>query len=61
MRHRAAFTILEVLIASALLSTLMLLVWSLFGTFTRLEERSSRTATEIQLTAFGRSAASIGY
>ena len=50
MRHRTAFTLLEVLIASALLSTLMLVVWSLFGTFTRLEERSSSTATEIQLT-----------
>lgn len=50
MRRRTGYTLLELLIGSALLSTLMLLVWSLFSTFTRLEERSSRKAVEIQLT-----------
>jgi len=49
MRSRKAFTLLEILIASTLLSTLMLVLWSLFHTYTRLEERSSRTAVELQL------------
>ena len=49
MRTRKAFTLLEILIASALLSTLMLVLWSLFHTYTQLEERSSRTAVELQL------------
>ncbi len=49
MRARKAFTLLEILIASALLSTLMIVLWSLFHTYTRLEERSSRTAVELQL------------
>ncbi len=48
-RSSAAFTLLEVIISMSLVSTLMLLVWSLFSTYTRLEERSSRTAVELQL------------
>ena len=43
------FTLLEVIIAMALTSTLMLLVWSLFSTYTKLDERSSRAAVELQL------------
>ena len=44
-----AFTLLEMIIAMALTSLMMVLVWSLFSTYTRLEERSSRTAVELQL------------
>lgn len=43
------FTLLEVIIAMTLMATLMTVVWSLFSTYTRLEERSSRTAVELQL------------
>lgn len=49
MRRRPAFTLLELLIASSLLALLMLLVWSLFSTYTRLEERGARAASELQL------------
>jgi type II secretory pathway pseudopilin PulG len=45
----AAFTLLEVILAMSLTSILMLLVWSLFNTYTKLEERSSRAAVELQL------------
>ena len=43
------FTLLEVIIAMSLVSILMVLVWSLFSTYTRLETRSSRAAVELQL------------
>lgn len=43
------FTLLEVILAMSLTSILMLLVWSLFSTYTKLEERSSRAAVELQL------------
>ena len=49
LRPRIAMTLLEVVIASSLMSLLMLIVWSLFSTYTRLEERSSRAVTELQL------------
>ena len=47
--NRRGFTLMEVIISMTLMSLLMVLVWSLFSTYTRLEERSSRTATELQL------------
>ena len=46
---RRGFTLLEVILAMTLTATLMVLVWSLFGTYTKLEERSSRAAVELQL------------
>lgn len=48
-RFKCGFTLLEVIIAMSLVSILMVLVWSLFSTYTRLETRSSRAATELQL------------
>ena len=48
-RHLLGFTLLEVIIAMTLMATLMTVVWSLFSTYTRLEERSSRTAVELQV------------
>ena len=47
--NRGAFTLFEIIIAMSLVSILMVLVWSLFSTYSRLAERSTRTATEMQL------------
>jgi type II secretory pathway pseudopilin PulG len=45
----SGFTLLEVIIASSLAVTLMLLVWSLFGIYSKLNEKGVRRATELQL------------
>lgn len=50
MKKTAGFTLLELLISCALISTLMLVLWSLFGTYTKLESRSAKVAIELQLT-----------
>ena len=47
--NRAGFTLLELLIASALTATLMVLVWSLFGVYTKLSDRGVEQAAELQL------------
>ena len=55
MRHqrtaatRRGFTLLEIIIASALATTLMLLVWSLFSIYSKLDTKGTRQATEMQL------------
>jgi len=46
---RNGFTLLEVIIASSLVATLMLLVWSLFSVYSKLNEKGLRQATELQL------------
>lgn len=48
-RSGRGFTLLELIISMALTATLMVLVWSLFSTYTKLDERSSRAAVELQL------------
>ena len=46
---RNAFTLLEIIIAASLTTTLLLILWSLFGIYSKLEEKGSRATTEIQL------------
>ncbi len=46
---RNGFTLLEVIIASSLAATLMLLVWSLFSVYSKLSDKGARQATELQL------------
>lgn len=49
-RHRrAGFTLLELLISAGLTATLLVLVWSLFGIYTKLSEKGAEQATELQL------------
>lgn len=48
-QHRAGFTLLELIIASGLMATLLVLVWSLFGIYTKLSDKGIRKATELQL------------
>lgn len=48
-RNRQAFTLLEVLIALSLVAALMVLVWSLFATFSRLEGRSRETVSDLEI------------
>lgn len=43
------FSLLELIIASASVATLMLLVWSLFGVYSKLNDRGAEKATELQL------------
>ncbi|MEE2641509.1 MAG: hypothetical protein VX768_12850 [Planctomycetota bacterium] len=47
---RTAFTLLEVLISLALVTTLMALGWSLLYTFARLEGRSRKTVASLEIT-----------
>ena len=42
-------TLLEVVIASGLVASLMVIVWSLFSIYSKLNERGIRQATELQL------------
>ncbi|MBI2479681.1 MAG: prepilin-type N-terminal cleavage/methylation domain-containing protein [Planctomycetia bacterium] len=46
---RHGFTLLEVIIASSLAATLMLLVWSLFSVYSKLYDKGVQQATELQL------------
>lgn len=46
---RHGFTLLEVIIASSLAATLMLLVWSLFSVYSKLYDKGVEQATELQL------------
>ena len=46
---RLGFTLLEVIIASSLATLLILLVWSLFSVYSKLNDRGDRQATELQL------------
>lgn len=48
-RRRAGFTLLELLISAALTATLLVMVWSLFGIYTKLNDRGVEQATELQL------------
>ncbi|MCA9184353.1 MAG: hypothetical protein R3E01_30805 [Pirellulaceae bacterium] len=48
VRH-SGFTLLETIIALGLVATLLTLCWSLFATYTKLEERSQSSATKLQL------------
>ncbi|MDP6554308.1 MAG: prepilin-type N-terminal cleavage/methylation domain-containing protein [Pirellulaceae bacterium] len=48
-RNRNGFTLLEVIIASSLAATLMLLVWSLFSIYSKLNDKGARQATELQI------------
>ena len=48
-RRRSAFTLLELVIATSLVVTMLLIVWSLFSIYTKLEEKGDRSATETQL------------
>ena len=51
-RHAIAkngMTLLEVVIASGLIASLMVIVWSLFSIYSKLNERGIRQATELQL------------
>ncbi len=47
--RRNGFTLLEVIIASSLAATLMLLVWSLFSVYSKLHDKGVHQATELQL------------
>lgn len=47
--RRNGFTLLEVIIASSLAATLMLLVWSLFSVYSKLYDKGVQQATELQL------------
>lgn len=47
---KPGFTILELLIALTLVTTLMILCWSLFSTFARLENRSRKTVATLDIT-----------
>lgn len=47
--QKPGFTLLEVLIALALVSTLMTLSWSLLSTFARLENRSSKAVANLEI------------
>jgi prepilin-type N-terminal cleavage/methylation domain-containing protein len=47
---KPGFTILELLIALTLVTTLMMLCWSLLSTFSRLENRSRRTVATLEIT-----------
>lgn len=47
--RRAGFTLLELLISAALTATLLVMVWSLFGIYTKLNDRGVEQATELQL------------
>lgn len=47
---KPGFTILELLIALTLVTTLMMLCWSLFSTFARLENRSRKTVATLDIT-----------
>ena len=49
-RRNAAFTLLETLIALALVTTLMVLAWSLFATFSRLETRARKQVAGLEIT-----------
>ena len=48
-RRRFAFTLLELVIATSLAVTMLLIVWSLFSIYTKLEDKGERSATEMQL------------
>jgi prepilin-type N-terminal cleavage/methylation domain-containing protein len=47
--RRRGFTLLELIIASSLVATLMLLVWSLFSVYSKLNDKGAKRATELQL------------
>lgn len=48
-RLRSGITLIELMIAMSLMTALLALVWSLFGTYSKLEQRGSRTAVRLQL------------
>lgn len=48
-RRRSAFTLLELVIATSLVVTMLLIVWSLFSIYTKLEEKGNQSANETQL------------
>jgi len=47
--QRAAFTLLEIIIATSLTTAILLILWSLFGTYAKLEEQGNQATTETQL------------
>ena len=49
-KAKPGFTLLELLIALTLVTTLMMLCWSLFFTFARLENRSRKTVAALEIT-----------
>ena len=46
---RSAFTLLEIIIAASLATAILLILWSLFGVYSKLEQKGSQATTEIQL------------